>query len=273
MKVADSASKNSVSYTASLSKREAALLAAWERARRSLVTLDDLRAVVGASAAKDVAWRLVRKKVLERVGRGRYLVRPLRAQGRPWAASAPVMATALMQGVPHYLGGLWALSFHRLTEQRYASVLDVFCAHPRPSRRLGHTTVSFHRARSAALARGALQAEVEDTPITVSTPERTVLDLLDLPGLAGGVVEGLRHLEAALPRLSVALLVARASEGSRASTCQRLGVLLERSGASARALQPLLRRTRETKSKLSLVPGRPRIGVVNRRWRVVENDR
>src|SRR6267378_4206208 len=131
MTVAKSATNRARAYRPSLSRREVALLAGWERERRVSVTLDDIRRAVGAAVARDVASRLVAKKALERIGAGRYLVRPLRTLSRPTVVSAPVQAAVLLQGEPYYLGGLWALTFHRLTEQQYVSVLDAFVARRR----------------------------------------------------------------------------------------------------------------------------------------------
>jgi predicted transcriptional regulator of viral defense system len=207
-----------------------ALLAGWERERRVSVTLDDIRRAVGGSVARDVASRLVAKKALERIGAGRYMVRPLRTLSRPTAASAPVQAAVLLQGEPYYLGGLWALTFHRLTEQQHVSLLDAFAARRHSS-------------------------------------------LLDFPALAGGGGEALRMVKQTLPRVDCAKLVEYAVRGARSSTCQRLGVLLERAGGAHRRLTNLHKRVLKTKSVLSMEPGTPRRGPFNRRWSVIENDR
>jgi predicted transcriptional regulator of viral defense system len=271
VKVTGSATKPTRIYSAPLSAREALLLSSWERERRVLVSTADIRKAVGM-AANQVAARMVRKKALERVGRGRYLVRPLRTQGRPTASSAPVIAAALLQGELFYLGGLWALTFHRLTEQQYVASLDVFLSRRQPPRVLGSARLNFHVVEKDQLSLGTTREEIEGVPIQVSTPERTLLDLLDRPALAGGADEALRLTQESLPRVAPALLIELAVRGSRASTCQRLGLLLERAGVPPRKLEPLRRRVRETKSVLSLVASAPRTGTVNPRWRVVEND-
>src|SRR2546427_7799453 len=68
MKVATTTTKSTLVYNSSLSRREVALLAGWERERRAFVTLDDIRRMVGVVVARDVASRLVAKKALERIG-------------------------------------------------------------------------------------------------------------------------------------------------------------------------------------------------------------
>ncbi len=191
---------------------------------------------------------------------------------RPTASSAAVMAAALLQGERYYLGGLWALTFHRLTEQQYTSTLDAFVARRLVSRRLGGTRLVFHRLSSERLGYGIVEAMIESVTVHVSDPERALLDLLDHPTLAGTGTEALRHVQETLSRLAAPKLVDYAARGSRTSTCQRLGLLLERAGASARLLAPLRKRVRMTKSMLSLRPGYPRQGAFNQRWLVVEND-
>src|SRR2546422_5045306 len=144
MKVATTTTKSTLVYNSSLSRREVALLAGWERERRAFVTLDDIRRMVGVAVARDVASRLVAKKALERIGRGRYLVRPLRTQSRPTATSAAVQAAVVLQGDPYYLGGLWALTFHRLSEQPDLPVLVEFVDRRLTRRELGGGTLALY---------------------------------------------------------------------------------------------------------------------------------
>jgi predicted transcriptional regulator of viral defense system len=273
VKVAKTTTNRARIYNTSLSRREVALLAGWERERRASVTLDDIRHAVGVLVARDVASRLVAKKALERIGAGRYLVRPLRTMSRPTATSAPVKAAVLLQGEPYYLGGLWALTFHRLTEQQYVSVLDAFVARRHSSRRLGGARLVFHRVNSKRLGYGKVATDLEGMSVQLSDPERTLVDLLDFPALAGGGSEALRMVKQTLPRVDRAKLVEYAARGARSSTCQRLGVLLERAGAAPRWLTELHKRVLKTKSVLSMEPGTPRKGPFNRRWSVIENDR
>ncbi len=272
MKLAESVNKPTRIYSPALSRREVSLLAEWERERRVILTLDAIREAVGPDSAHDVASRLVRKRALERIGRGKFLVRPLRTISRPTALSAPVLAAALLQGKPYYLGGLWALTFHRLTDQQYVSTLDAFVARRQQARRLGAARLAFHRISAERLVRGVATETIEGVSVQLSDPERTLLDLLDYPSIAGSSDEGLRLVRVALPKVSPRKLVEDAARDSRSSTCQRLGVLLERAGTSRRDLSALAKRVQGTKSVLSLRQGFPRVGRLNPRWQVVEND-
>jgi predicted transcriptional regulator of viral defense system len=237
------------------------------------VTIADLREAVGASVARDVASRLVTKKVLERVGRGKYLVRPLRTQTRPTTVSPALQVAILLHGERYYLGGLWAMTVHRLTEQQYVSVLDAFVARRHFAKRLGATRVAFHRIGSERFRYGVGDTEIEGLLVRVSDRERTVRDLLVFPAMFGGVSQALRNIERVIPDIDHAKLADYAARGARNSTCQRLGVLLERAGMTPRRLARLHDRVEKTKSVLSMDPDAPRAGRFNRRWSVVENDR
>jgi predicted transcriptional regulator of viral defense system len=119
---------------------------------------------------------------------------------------------------------------------------------------------------------GLATATVEGVQVQLSDPERTLLDLLDFPSVAGSSDDALSLVRLALPKVSARKVVEYAARGSRSSTCQRLGVLLERSGASRREVAALHERVRSTKSVLSMRQGFPRVGRLNPSWHVVEND-
>jgi predicted transcriptional regulator of viral defense system len=248
------------------------LLAEWERARRSSITLDDVRQLVGPRAANDVVKALVRKHVLQRVARGIYLVRPFRSLPRPTSSSSTVTLATMLSGQPYYLGGLWALTHHRLTSQQYVSVLDAFVTRRRPPRDVGSSRVVFHVIRPTLMDHGIVSATVEGVDVRTSDVERTLLDILDHPSIAGNLRSALSMFKLALPRADLQKLTRYASAGSRSSTCQRLGVLLERRQASPRLLAPLRKRTEKTRSVLAMLPDRGMRGHLSKRWRVVEND-
>jgi predicted transcriptional regulator of viral defense system len=254
-----------------LSGPETGLLAAWERERRSRVTIGELRQLLG-SETRSVVSSLLEKGLLERIAPGLFLVHPFRSLSRPRAVSAPVVAAALLSDEPYYLGGWWAFSVHRLSQQVYGSILDAYAIREHRPRRLRTARLVFHVLPRAAFEYGIETITVEGTDVRVSDAERTILDALDYPKTFGDVRAALQLVGPALDRVDRRRLVNYAARGSRPSTCQRLGALLERRGASDRSLAPLARRIRETASLLSMLPDAPRTGPVNPRWRVVEND-
>jgi predicted transcriptional regulator of viral defense system len=256
-----------------LSRREVELLATWERARQRSVTLQDIRHALGDDVAKKVAHSLVRKHALERVARGVYLVRPFRTLLRPSTSSSAVLISVFLQGEPHYLGGLWALTWHGLTEQQHVSLIDAFVTKRHKTVPPSLAKVRFHLASHATIKGGAQTVEIEQLKVQVSDPERTLLDLLDHPRLVGSTSQAVKVVDRSLDRVDAKKLIAYAIGGSSTSACQRLGVLLERRGISARRVASLHAKARSRKSLLSMSPGSPRKGTLNTRWNVIENDR
>ena len=261
-------------YIAPLSSRERLILAEWERARVSRVTRADVAGRWGAAKADKITSALVRKGALRRVGKGIFLVVPLRAQGRPTTPSAATLVAALLSDEPYYLGGLWALTHHRLTLQQFATRIDAFVVRDHRPRTLANAHVRFHRVPPSRIAADGYDVvSIEGSPVRVSTREETLIDLLDYPDMAGATRAALALVEPALGDVDLGRLVRRASAVAGSATCQRLGVLLERMGVSPSNLAALRRRAMATKSLTSMVPGTARTGPVNTRWRVVENDR
>ena len=256
-----------------LSSRERLVLAEWERARVSRVTRADVASRWGAERADKLTSALVRKGALRRVGKGIFLVVPLRAQARPSTPSAAAMVAALLSDEPYYLGGLWALTNHRLTLQQYTTRIDAFVVRSHRPRTLANAHLRFHRVPPSRIASCSEIASIEGSPARVSTKEGTLLDLLDYPDMAGTLRASLALVEHALEQVDLQRLVRLATAVARSSTCQRLGVLLERRGVSPSRLAGLRRRALVTQSLTSMVPGTPRRGPVNVRWRIVENDR
>jgi predicted transcriptional regulator of viral defense system len=153
----------------------------------------------------------------------------------------------------------------------HVSVLDAFVTRRRPARTLAGARVVFHVLAKRLMDYGVTQSTIEGLSVHISDLERTLLDVLDHPRMVGGVGRAVDLFSTSLPRATAATLVDYAIRGSRMSTCQRLGVILERNHAPASALRRLASRVEGSRSMISLVPG-PRTGKFNSKWSVVEND-
>jgi predicted transcriptional regulator of viral defense system len=134
------------------------------------ITRTELVEEFGAATASDVVKALLRKGVLQRIGRGVYLAVPLRSQGRPFAPSAATAAAALLASEPYYLGGLWAFSFHRLTEQQYGSRLDAFVTRRRRNGVVANAELVFHVLPAKEFEEGLQTAVADGANLRVSDP-------------------------------------------------------------------------------------------------------
>jgi predicted transcriptional regulator of viral defense system len=253
-----------------LSPSETALLSEVDRRELTILTSADARHILGGSGPKVVS-EMARKGIVDRVGRGIYVVRPLRAFGRPWGLTAIVAVEHSLAGQDHYFGGLAALTLHRLSEQSYSSVIDVYVPSRRRGRTVANARVHFHRVPPQRIEIGLATLLLEAVPVKVSDPEKTLLDALDLPGVYGGLTAAVRLVDELIDKVSFTQLVEYALELSPMSTLQRLGVLLERHGAPGWELGQLAQRAADTSNVPSMVSGLRR-GPYNSRWHVVEND-
>lgn len=247
-----------------------ALLSDLDRRHLARVTPEQVRDLLGAATHR-VMSDMARKGLLDRVSRGVYLVRPLRSVARPWSVSALTAVEYLLQDEPHYVGGLAALTLHRLTQQQHASVTDAFVLRRRKERIIANAMARFHAVKAERLAVGTTQVQVERVAVSVSDPEKTLLDALDYPAQFGGLREGVRLVSGALGRIDPVILVDYALRLSPMSTLQRLAVLLERRGVARTQLDLLAARIRGTANKPSVIPG-SRMGSLHPIWHIIEND-
>jgi predicted transcriptional regulator of viral defense system len=250
-----------------LSAREATVLRWASEGQRARITTEDIQALLGEQVGAKVASSLARKGLLGRVGRGIYTVRP------PRAAAPPLVGIAhLLVGHPYYVGGPAVLNLHRLTRHIHPARIDVHVRGHRRARMVGATLVVFHAVGAWAFEFGLTSCVLEGVSVTVSDPERTLLDMLERSSHLVDVRIAQQAVGEALPRVRVDRLVDYASRWPTASTCQRLGLLLERSGVSSDMLAPLEARVAASSGVPAMIPDSRRVGGVHPVWRVVMND-
>jgi len=109
---------------------------------------------------------------------------------------------------------------------------------------------------------------VGETRVTITDPERTLLDGLSKPRYCGDFAEVLHAFEARADRLDLERIIDYALKLD-AATAKRLGWVLEHQGIEFARLDPLLRVP--IKGYCPLDPTGPRRGPCHRRWMVQEN--
>ena len=109
----------------------------------------------------------------------------------------------------------------------------------------------------------------EHFKISITDPERTIIDLFAYSSGFGGMGEVLGIVEQALPSLNLKKLIEYALLYEEQSLCKRLGWVLEQFQIDRVFLKPLLEI--QKKSYCSLDPRLPKEGTPNTRWMIVEN--
>lgn len=169
-----------------------------------------------------------------------------------------------------------ALHFHGLTEQAPRKVFVLTTADSRVPRPTANTNggcavagavYKFIQVRPERFF-GTEKVWVNDARVTITNPERALLDGLSMPQHCGDFAEVLHAFEAGGEQLDLERIVGYALRLDGA-TAKRLGWVLEKQGIEPSLLKLLARVA--IKGYRTLDPTGPRKGPCNRRWMIQEN--
>lgn len=255
-----------MNINSSISHREFQLLTALADRGKTLFTVQDAREISGVSSPylNLLLQRLTYKRILERVERGVYLYIPIEA-GSQRVFSEDAFEVGCTLARPSAVAYWSALSHHGLTEQIsnvvfMATTAARFDAEPEA---LG-VRYRFIRVIPRKffglqpVQRGKGQAQVTDL-------HKTLLDVLDHPEYAGGMVEVAKSVFTAWPDVSLEKLLEYGDRLGNSAVFKRLGFLLERFGLMSEEYPELLRR-RIRRGLSKLEPLNPMAGHCCTRW-------
>ena len=256
-------------YTASgISATNRQRLERLHRASRGTVTVQDAAKILEidrTSAARLLAhWRA--QGWIQHVRRGLYVLVPLGAAGRvgvvgdPWILIAHAFA-------PCYIGGWSACEHWDFTEQIFREVVVITAKAVRPRR--GEIGGVGYLARVVVPRHlfGTRRVWRDQVPVDVSDPSRTIIDILDVPGLGGGIHHAAGALRAYFTseHRNDRQLVAYGRRLGNRTVFKRLGFLVERLGIDAASLLAECRDARSA-GYARLDPSGPARGPLLRRW-------
>lgn len=229
---------------------------------------------------RQALYHLTKSGWLVRLRKGLYALSPNvpRAGNAPAGAHEFEVAMAL---TPSAAISHWsALHHHGLTEQAPRKVfvlttVDTPIPQTRSQKhlpdnggiRVGETTYQFIRVKPERFF-GTQKIWVGDARVTITDPERTLLDGLMMPKYCGDFAEVLHAFEVRGDRLDLNRVIEYALKLDTA-TAKRLGWVLENQGADPARLKPL--QDAPIKGYRTLDPTGPRKGPCNRRWMIQEN--
>jgi predicted transcriptional regulator of viral defense system len=222
--------------------------------------------------ANQLLHRLVQRGWLARLRRGAYLVRPLEAL--PGQTTLPEDAWAVAHGLfaPCYIAGWSAAEHWQLTEQVFRSTFIATAAHVRGARE-NIAGLEFRLARIAEMPRAGLTTIWRGTRrVSVSDPERTLVDALVHPDWLGGIrnvadaLRGLHDSEHWDPERLARILCSV----DRGSAFKRLGHLIEALELDAPELIEICRALRSA-GRIRLDPAVIARGKTSKRWGLLLN--
>lgn len=256
-----------------LSRNEARVVLDLEWRGQKIVTLAELRDMLGASEgyARLMAHRLVKKGWLERLRPGLFQLVPAERGREGVADTHPLTAGAVLVD-PYFFSFGTACTHHGLTEQVFAEVYLACQERRRAATIRGKRYVFVYVAPARFF--GFQDAAVLGQTVRMATLERALLDAIDRPRYAGGIGEVSRIAAHAAPRASWDALLELLGRWGSAALVQRLGYLLDLHGVDmpGEVRTALLARAR-SHSKIQL-GSRQRWGTTGRLvqpWNVVEN--
>jgi predicted transcriptional regulator of viral defense system len=213
--------------------------------------------------------RLQRKGWIRRILRGRFAVIPL-SSGEDRSPQLHEFVVAMELVSPAAIAYWTALNHHGMTEQLPRTVY-VATDHPvrrQPGDVLGvpYRIVSLKPEKFF----GAMKDWIDEIPFSVTDPEKTIVDGLDLPQYVGGVSEIVKALKSSWTRLNETKLMDYADRIGNSAVAKRLGFIMETIG---------LGNIEALRKTLTLAPGfspldptMPKHGTHNRRWGLLVNS-
>lgn len=223
---------------------------------KDLVTVGDVEGTLGVSRqeAAKILWRWSRQGLLRRLRRGLYAPVPL---GTTSPRRLLVGSWALVPKVfgPAYIGGWSAAEHWDLTEQMFRSIL-VFTSRPARPRKQTIQGIPYvlKRVRPDRVF-GTRTVWCDGVKVPFSDVHRTVVDMLDDPGVGGGIQHSFdclrNHLRS--EQADVARLIECADRLGNGAVFKRLGFLLSRLDADEGFLESCSSRLTAGNAKLDPV--------------------
>ncbi len=258
----------------SLSSLEARVVLSLEEEGRDAVTLGELqrRAQVSSGFARKLAHNLGQKGWLQRIGAGRYLLNPGR-HGPDAVPETDPLRIAAHLAAPYYLGFATAAELLSLLPQ--ASRV-YYVVTPQRGSSLATKSVEFRRIRvQPRRFFGFRELKRRGQTLLVSDLERTVLDCLSRPDLAGGLGGVVQVLQSALAEMDWNRLAAYVGRMESRSLALRLGYLIEWLAPPRRPPRRWIETLRARPSEPYVPLGTPREygrkGLHDPRWHVIRN--
>ncbi|MDP3564351.1 MAG: type IV toxin-antitoxin system AbiEi family antitoxin [Methanoregula sp.] len=208
-----------------------------------------------------ILFRMEEKGFIERIDKGKYLIIPLGSEKGKYTLHEFVIASYLVD--PYAISYWSALHHYGLTEQIPTTVFV-----QTPARKSKSTMEIFGVNYQIVRVKedkffGIRKEWIEETSVSITDKEKTIIDCLDKPQYAGGIIEVAKALKSS--SLNHDRLTKYAIRLDNFAVIRRLGYLCEKMGVPIN-LPPL-----RSKKYLLLDPTLPAEGRNDPKWRLVIN--
>lgn len=210
-----------------ISKKEALLLSSFAERKKYIITLSDILCETNCTYnhAKVIANRLLKKKWLIPIEKGRYLIAPLEAGKEPvYTEHEYAIASVLVQ--PYYISYWSALNYHGMTEQVPFTVF-IATTKRRKNKKIHGVNYSFVTLVKNKFF-GYRTMTIAGMQVNISDKEKTIVDCLDHPEYCGGICETAKALWTARQEIDLEKLLDYAIKTKNGAVLKRLGYLLQK---------------------------------------------
>ena len=216
---------------------------------------------LSAKSLQKVLYRLQQRGAIERIEKGKYLIIPLGAEKGKYTLHEFVIGSLLVQ--PYSIAYWSALNYYGLTEQIPATVFiqtitRKFNINPKVFG-IQYRIVKIKESKCF----GIRKEWIEETQINITDKEKTIIDCLNLPQYAGGIIEVAKALKN--NKFDRKKLENYAQRIGNSGVIRRLGYLCELLNIKIKL--PKL----NTRNYLLLDPTMPEKGPKSSKWRLIIN--
>ncbi len=215
---------------------------------------------------KEMLWvilsRMEEKGFIERIEKGKYLIIPLGSEKGKYTLHEFVIASYIVE--PYAISYWSALHYYGLTEQIPTTVFVQTPARKKKSR-IEIFGVNYQIVRVKEDKFFGIRNEwIEETKVNVTDKEKTIIDCLDKPHYAGGIIEIAKAMKDR--SLNYNKLMEHAVKLNNFAVIRRLGFLSEKMGVPINLPPP------RSNKYLLLDPTMPAKGANDPKWRLVINQ-
>jgi predicted transcriptional regulator of viral defense system len=218
--------------------------------------------------ARKIASTLSRKKWVERLSKGLYLILELAAGSKPeWSEDSFYIASKLAR--PYYIGYLSMLHYYSWTEQVPNTITVATTKITKP--KIIHGTKYEFVTLSKKKFFGCKEMNIRGHNVVVSDREKTLVDALDHPEYCGGIDEVKKAITYA--KVDWGKVITYAEKMGNGAIYKRMGFLLEemRVPVSKEIIEDIRRRL--TAGYAPLYPTAGKNGKYNTRWNIQINTK
>lgn len=253
-----------------LSKKEAYLLSSLAEKKKQLFAVKDVMKELGCSHnyAKVITSRLIKKKWLTQIEKGKYLIVPLEAGKESiYTEHEFIIASELVQ--PYYIAYWSALNYHGMTEQVPFTVF-IATTKRRRNKKIHEVSYEFVAITKRKFF-GYTSANIAGKDIFISDREKTVADCLDHPEYCGDITEAAKAIWNAREELDFERLLDYALKMKNGAILKRLGYLLQKLEIKIPADIDKKIRQNISKGYVLLNPSGKRKGKHKSEWKLLVN--